>query len=130
MKIPPDLQYTKEHEWIEVDGSNGTIGITDHAQSELGDVVFIELPEKGSEFQTGESFGSVESVKAVSEIYMPVDGEILKTNSKLEDSPESINSDPYGDGWIVRIKLKDPSQADELMNASEYEEYLKEEAGD
>lgn len=130
MNVPNELSYTKEHEWILVEGDEAIVGVTDHAQSELGDVVFVELPEKGSNYSAGDSFGSVESVKAVSEIYLPVSGEIVKVNRKLEDSPESINEDPYGEGWIVRVRIDDADELDDLMSSEEYLNYLKEEAGE
>ena len=130
MNVPNQLSYSKEHEWILVKGDEATVGITDHAQSELGDVVFVELPEKGSTHSAGDSFGSLESVKAVSEIYLPVGGEVISVNSKLEDAPEAINDDPYGDGWIIKIRIADPAQLDGLLSADEYIEYLKEEEGE
>ncbi|HSR50099.1 MAG TPA: glycine cleavage system protein GcvH [Acidobacteriota bacterium] len=127
MDLPNELSYTKDHEWLLVDGDIGTIGITDYAQSELGDVVYVELPEDESDFSQGDAFGSLESVKAVSEIFMPVDGEIVEVNQDLEDSPELVNDDPYNAGWLVKIRLTDPDQVDELMSSEEYEQYLKEE---
>ncbi|HSR67175.1 MAG TPA: glycine cleavage system protein GcvH [Acidobacteriota bacterium] len=128
MDVPNELSYTKDHEWLLVDGDIGTIGITDYAQSELGDVVYVELPEESSDFSQGDAFGSLESVKAVSEIFMPVDGEVVEINEDLEDSPELVNDDPYNNGWLVRIRLADPDQVDELMSAEEYEQYVKEES--
>ncbi|HSK84310.1 MAG TPA: glycine cleavage system protein GcvH, partial [Rubrobacter sp.] len=104
MNIPEDLQYTKSHEWVLIEGDTATIGITDHAQDELGDVVFVELPDEGATFDAGESFGTVESVKAVSDLYAPVGGEVVEVNSTLEDAPENINEDPYGEGWIVKLR--------------------------
>ncbi len=129
MNVPNELSYSKEHEWILVEGGEATIGITDHAQNELGDVVFVELPEKGSSHSAGDAFGSVESVKAVSEIYLPVAGEITSVNSHLEDAPEAINEDPYGDGWIVKIRIDDSEELNDLLSAEDYIEYLKEESG-
>ena len=127
MNIPADLLYTKEHEWVLVDGDMATIGITDYAQQELGDVVYVELPEKGDSLEVEESFGSVESVKAVSEIYMPLSGTISKVNSGLVDAPEIVNQDPYGEGWMIRISISDSGQLDDLMSSEEYERYLREE---
>lgn len=125
--IPADLSYSKDHEWIRVEGGTGTLGITDHAQRQLGDVVFVELPNPGDRFSSGEPLGSVESVKAVSEVYMPVSGDIRETNSELADNPELLNDDPYGDGWLVRITVTDPAELGGLLTAAEYEAYIKEE---
>jgi glycine cleavage system H protein len=125
---PADYRYTKAHEWIKVDGPAGTIGITDYAQNELGDVVFAELPKVGATLKAGESFGSVESVKAVSEIYTPVSGEITEINSKLVDAPETINKDPHGSAWLVKIRLSDPKELASLMDATAYEAYIAAEA--
>ncbi len=130
MKIPEGLFYTRQHEWISVDGENGTIGITDHAQKELGDVVFVDLPEPGVRVQAEQAFGSVESVKAVSEVYTPVTGRVLEVNGDLTDGPEVINKDPYGKGWMVKIKLADVAELDELMSAEDYTKYLQEESGE
>lgn len=124
---PPELLYTKDHEWIRVDESIGTIGITDHAQKELGDIVFVELPKPGEHLTAHESLGSVESVKAVSEIYSPVTGEVVAINAKLQNSPELINSDPHGDAWLVRVRLEDRSETESLMSAEEYETYIQQE---
>ena len=124
--IPDNLHYTKDHEWVEVEDGIATIGITDYAQHSLGDVVFIELPETGDTFDTHESFGNVESVKAVSEIFTPVGGEVIEVNDDLNDSPETVNTDPYGDAWFVKIKMDNPGEADKMMTAAEYEEYLSE----
>ena len=121
---PADYRYTKAHEWIKVDGSTGTIGITDYAQNELGDVVFVELPKVGASVKAGQSFGTVESVKAVSEIYAPVSGEIAEINSKLVDAPETINKDPHGSAWLVKIRLSDPKEAAALMDGPAYESYI------
>jgi glycine cleavage system H protein len=128
MKVPEELFYTKEHEWVFIDGEEGSIGITDHAQKELGDIVFVELPQVGDRFSTDEPFGSVESVKAVSEIYCPVEGEVIAVNPRLVDSPELVNEDPYGSGWMVRIRVEDSSDTSHLMSAAEYAEYLREES--
>ena len=125
MNIPEDLQYTKSHEWVRIEGDTATIGITDHAQDELGDVVFVELPEEGDTFDAGESFGTVESVKAVSDLYTPVGGEVVEVNSALEDAPENINEDPYGEGWIVKLRTTDEA---DLLSPEEYEKVVEEES--
>lgn len=124
--IPENLKYTKDHEWLSLDeeGLVATCGITDHAQEMLTDIVFVELPEKGLEVKKGERLAVVESVKAVSDVYAPVSGEVLEVNSSLEDSPELLNSDPYGDGWICKISVKNPSEVDELMDAPAYEAHV------
>jgi glycine cleavage system H protein len=127
---PEDLSYTKDHEWIRAKGSEATVGITDHAQNQLGDVVYVELPKVGDKFESSEPFGSVESVKAVSEIYMPVAGAVIEVNETLNDSPEQVNEDPYGDGWMIRIKIDKPADLDALLTAIEYEDYIKEEAAE
>jgi glycine cleavage system H protein len=121
---PADYRYTKDHEWIKVDGGVGTIGITDYAQQELGDVVFAELPKVGATVKSGQSFGSIESVKAVSEIYTPVSGEITEINSALVDAPEKINKDPHGAAWLVKIRLSDPKETAALMDATAYQAYI------
>ncbi len=128
MKAPNDLLYSKEHEWIQRESEVATIGITEHAQKELGDVVFAELPEVGATFNVNEAFGSVESVKAVSEVYMPVSGEVVEINESLLDAPEKINDDPYGEGWIIRIRLGDPTELETLMSSQEYSQYVEEES--
>ena len=125
---PDNLKYTKDHEWIEMKGESGTVGVSHFAQKELGDVVFVELPEVGRRLKQGEEFGTIESVKAVSEIYSPVSGEVVEVNETLAEKPELVNTDPYGDGWMIRIRLSDATEADELMNAEEYEEYIETEA--
>ncbi|MBK9215489.1 MAG: glycine cleavage system protein GcvH [Chloracidobacterium sp.] len=122
--IPDNLRYSKDHEWVAVDGDVATIGITDHAQHSLGDVVYIDMPRAGDKFDTHEAFGSVESVKAVSELFTPVGGEIAEVNDGLNDTPEAVNNDPYAAGWMVRIKMANPGEADAMMSAVEYEEYL------
>ncbi|MGD0694495.1 MAG: glycine cleavage system protein GcvH [Terriglobia bacterium] len=122
---PPELLYTKDHEWIRVDELKGMIGITDHAQKELGDIVFVELPKPGDHVTAKESFGTVESVKAVSEIYSPVTGEVTAVNGKLQNNPELINSDPHGDAWLIKVNLTDRSEIDSLMSAEEYEAYIE-----
>lgn len=127
MNLPSDLLYTKEHEWVQVEGNSATIGITDYAQEELGDIVYVELPDENQSLAADESFGSVESVKAVSEIYMPFSGTITEVNHELADSPETVNDDPYGDGWMIKVELADPEQIANLMSADAYREYLKEE---
>ena len=121
---PADYRYTKDHEWIKVEGSIGTIGITDYAQHELGDVVFVELPKVGAEIKAGRSFGTVESVKAVSEIFAPVSGTVAETNSALADAPEKINQDPHGAAWLIKLKLSDPKEIQSLMDGAAYESYI------
>jgi len=123
---PQELLYTKEHEWIRVDESIGTIGITDHAQKELGDIVFVELPRVGDQVTANESFGTVESVKAVSEIYSPVTGEVTAINPRLQSTPELLNADPHGDAWLIRVRLTDRREIESLMTADDYEAYIKE----
>jgi glycine cleavage system H protein len=123
---PQEFLYTKEHEWIRVDEEIGTIGITDYAQKELGDVVFVELPKVGDHVTANESFGTIESVKAVSEIFAPVDGEVVGVNSKLQNNPELVNADPHGDAWLIRIRLADRRDTDKLMTAEDYEAYIQE----
>ena len=127
---PEDLNYTKDHEWVRVKGDEATVGITDHAQNQLGDVVYVELPKVGDKFEASESFGSVESVKAVSEIYMPVSGAVIEVNNSLNDAPEHVNEDPYGEGWMIRIRIDNPAQVDALLTSIEYEDYIKEEAAE
>ncbi len=122
--VPENLRYTKEHEWILVEGGTGTVGITDHAQEELGDIVYVDLPKVGTHLTQGKSLGSVESVKAVSDIYSPATGEVIDANPALADAPEKLNQDPYGAGWLVKLKLADPQQAMNLMTAAEYQTYV------
>lgn len=129
MSTPEDSRYAKSHEYVHVEGEIGTIGITEYAQKELGDVVFVELPQVGSQLEQGDELGSIESVKAVSELFSPVSGEVVEVNEKLADKPELVNTDPYGDGWMVKIKLSAADEADELMSAEEYEEYTQAESG-
>ena len=124
--IRDDLLYTKDDEWIGVDGDEATVGITDYAQDSLSDIVYLELPDEGDTFGQGETFGVVESVKAAADLYMPVSGEVIDVNEGLLDEPEIINDDPYGDAWMVRIKLNDPSQLDDLMKADAYRAYCDE----
>ena len=129
MSVPGDLQYTKSHEWVRVEGDVATVGITDHAQDELGDVVFVELPEQGATLEAGDSFGAVESVKAVSDLYAPVGGEVVEVNGTLEDSPEKINEDPYGEGWILKLRTSgDGPAGGDLLSADDYEKLLEEES--
>jgi glycine cleavage system H protein len=125
LSVPEELQYTKSHEWVRTEGDTATLGITDYAQDELGDIVFVELPEEGTTFDAGDSFGTVESVKAVSDIYTPVGGEVVEVNEALNDNPEKINEDPYGDGWIVKLSVSD--EGTDLLSASDYEKLLEEE---
>ncbi len=120
MNFPENLKYTKDHEWILVEGDEAKIGITEFAQGELGDIVFVDISSEGETLDAEEVFGSVEAVKTVSELYMPVSGEILEVNADLENAPETVNTDPYGNGWMVRVKLSDASQIDGLMSAEEY----------
>ncbi len=125
--IPDDLHYSKDHEWVRVEGDVGVIGITDYAQNSLGDVVYVELPKAGESFGAHDSFGSVESVKAVSEIFTPVSGEVVEINESLNDEPEKVNNDPYGEGWMVRMRLSNPGEVDSLLTAAEYEDFTKSE---
>ena len=124
MSVPEELQYTRSHEWVRTEDDTAIIGITDYAQEELGDIVYVELPEEGATFDAGDSFGSVESVKAVSDLYTPVGGEVVEANEALGDNPEKINEDPYGDGWIVKLRVSDEG---DLLSASDYEQLLEEE---
>jgi glycine cleavage system H protein len=126
MAYPQDYRYTKEHEWVKVDGDSGTIGITNYAQESLGDIVFVELPKPGTEISTGKSFGTVESVKAVSELFAPVSGTVSAVNEELASSPEKINSDAHG-SWMIKVKLKNPGEANGLMSAADYEKFVAEE---
>ena len=125
MNFPDKIRYSEDHEWIRVDGSEAIIGITDFAQSELGDIVFVDIPEVGIELAKGEVFGSIEAVKTVSDLILPASGELLEVNKLLEDNPETINSDPYDKGWIIRIRLKDPKEVDSLMDAAQYQAFIK-----
>ena len=120
MSVPADLKYTAEHEWIRVEGDEIVVGVTDFAQGELGDVVFIEIETQGETLSKGDTFGTIEAVKTVSDLYMPVDGEVLEVNPALEDAPELVNSEPFEGGWMIRVKLSDPSQLDALLPADEY----------
>jgi glycine cleavage system H protein len=121
---PQNFRYTKEHEWVLVEGDTGTIGITDHAQEELGDIVYVDLPKPGTKLEQGKSLGSVESVKAVSDVYSPVSGEVTEANGSLADAPEKLNEDPHGAAWLIKVKLSDPGQVAGLMIAADYEAYI------
>ncbi len=121
---PATFRYTKEHEWVLVEGDTGTVGITDHAQEELGDIVYVDLPKVGARVEQGKSLGSVESVKAVSDVYSPVTGEVTDTNQALADAPETLNSDPHGAGWLAKIRLSAPAEVEGLMSAEDYEKYV------
>ncbi len=123
--IPQDLKYTEEHEWVRVEGDTATIGVTDFAQGELGDVVFLELPETGDEFKQGDSFGSIEAVKTVADLYSPVSGTVVEINETLEDAPETVNDSPYEDGWLIKLKLSDPGELDALMDAEAYAQHIE-----
>jgi glycine cleavage system H protein len=125
---PADLKYDKEHEWVRVDGDTAVVGISDFAQEQLGEVVFVDLPDVGSEVVAGETFGEVESVKSVSDLFSPVTGSIVEKNDGLSDAPETVNEDAYGDGWLIKVKLSDASELDGLMAAAEYEEFVAGEA--
>ncbi len=127
-KVPENLHYSKDHEWVRVDGDVAVIGITDHAQEQLGDVVYVELPKPGEEFAANESFGSVESVKAVSEVFTPVSGTIADVNGSLNDEPEKVNQDPYNDGWMIKMKMSNAGEVDSLLTAAEYEDFTKAES--
>ncbi len=127
MSYPENLKYTKEHEWVLVSGYSGTIGITDHAQHELGDIVFVELPRLGAQLKRGETLGSVESVKAVSDIYAPVSGEVTETNAILAKTPEKLNEDPHGEAWLIKVKLSDLGEISQLLSAADYQAYVGEE---
>ena len=126
MAYPHEYRYTKEHEWIDAQGDTAKIGITDYAQHELGDVVFVELPSVGAKLEKGKSFGSVESVKAVSEIYTPTSGQVVEVNAELQNKPETINTDPHGAGWLLKLKLANPADVNSLMDATAYEAYIAE----
>jgi glycine cleavage system H protein len=123
VKVPPDLKYTKSHEWVRIEGDVATIGITDHAQSELGDIVFVDLPETGRTLRAEESFGTVESVKTVSDLYAPLAGEVIETNAALGAQSELVNADPFGGGWMIKLRLSDPANVD-LLDAAAYESLI------
>jgi glycine cleavage system H protein len=124
MNYPANFRYTKQHEWVSVDGNEATVGITDHAQHELGDIVFVDLPKVGAQAKKEQTFGSVESVKAVSDIYAPVSGEITAVNDLLSNSPEKLNEDPHGAAWLIKVRLSAPDEINELMNADDYQKYV------
>ena len=124
MKVPDNLMYTKDHEWIRVDGDNGLVGITDFAQGELGDIVFIEIETEGETLNKEEVFGTIEAVKTVSDLFMPVGGEVLELNPALEDNPDLVNKDPYGEGWMIRVKIGDPSEIDGLLSPEAYKDLI------
>ena len=123
--VPDTLRYTDEHEWAKREAESVRVGVTDYAQHQMGDIVFVELPDVGDTYEKGEEFASLESVKAVSEVYLPVKGKILEVNPALKDAPERVNTDPYGDGWIFKVKISDSTEADALMDEGQYQEYLK-----
>jgi glycine cleavage system H protein len=125
MNIPESLKYTKDHEWVRVEGDDAFVGITDYAQGELGDIVFIEIETEGEELAKEEVFGTIEAVKTVSDMFMPIGGEVLEVNAKLEESPEVVNKDPYGDGWLIKIKLTDVTEVKELLDAAAYKALLE-----
>ena len=125
MNTPNDIKYTKEHEWVSLDGETATIGITDYAQSQLGDIVFVEFPDINSEINQNETFGVIEAVKTVADLFAPVSGEIIEVNSSLEDSPNFINSDPYVSGWIIKVKINDSNEYNGLMSSDDYEEHIQ-----
>ena len=125
MNTPNDIKYTKEHEWVSLDGETATIGITDYAQSQLGDIVFVEFPDINSEINQNETFGVIEAVKTVADLFAPVCGDIIEVNSSLEDSPNFINSDPYGSGWIIKVKINDSNEYNGLMSSDVYEEHIQ-----
>ena len=129
MSSPADLKYTKEHEWVRMQGDVGTVGITDYAQDQLGDIVFVEMPPVGTKVVYMEKFGEIESVKAVSELYSPVSGEVVEINDGLNDHPERVNDSPYEDGWMLRVRLDDPSETEKLLSAADYDDYIAQGAG-
>ncbi|MCL6547483.1 MAG: glycine cleavage system protein GcvH [Alicyclobacillus sp.] len=124
-QVPADLKYSKEHEWVRVEGNRAHVGITDFAQSELGDIVFVELPKEGASVQANQTFGTVESVKTVSDLYAPVSGQVVEVNKRLEDAPELVNQSPYGDGWMIVIEMSDPSELNALLDAQGYEDHIR-----
>lgn len=126
MNIPKELKYAKDHEWARIEGDVATVGITDYAQGELGDIVFVELPKAGSSVSQGDSFGTIEAVKAVSDLYAPLSGVITEVNAALDEAPETVNNSPYGDGWMIKIKISDPSEVDNLLSADDYEKLIGE----
>lgn len=124
MNIPQDLKYTKDHEWVKIEGDTAIVGVTDFAQSELGDIVYVEVETLDESLEREEVFGTVEAVKTVSDLFMPISGEIIEFNDSLEDEPEKVNDDPYGKGWMIKVKLSDPSEVDELLSAEEYKKVI------
>ena len=124
MNFPADLKYTKDHEWIRVDGAVAYVGITDYAQSELGEIVFVDITTEGEKLDKEEVFGTIEAVKTVSDLFMPVSGEVIQANSELDDKPELVNEDVYGNGWLIKISLTDPSELDDLLSAAQYEQFI------
>lgn len=124
MSFPKDLKYSVEHEWIRVEGDTGVVGISDHAQSQLGDIIFVDVNTLGEEISQNDVFGSVDAVKTASDLFLPISGEIIEINSQLESNPELVNNDPYGDGWIIKIKIKDSSELDSLMDADSYQNFV------
>jgi len=127
MEFADDVKYTKEHEWIKVDGKIATMGITDYAQEQMGDIVYVELPDDGELISKGDAFGVVESVKSVSDVYAPISGKVVEINEPLKDNPETVNEDPYNEGWICKIEMSDTNELNDLMDAKEYEEFVSEE---
>ena len=125
MKIPADLKYTQDHEWIRIEGETAVVGVTDFAQGELGDVVFVEIETEGEDLGKGETFGTVEAVKTVSDLFMPVGGKVLEVNEALADEPELVNKDPYGKGWMIKIQIADESELDELLSAEDYQKMIE-----
>ena len=128
MDFPNDLKYSRSHEWVRIEGGEAVVGLSDYAQEELGDIVYIELPEEGGEVEKETAFGVVESVKATEDIFSPVSGKVIEVNSPLDDSPEMVNEDPYGDGWLIRLEMTDPDEVKDLMNAEQYKAYVEAES--
>ncbi|MBI2068294.1 MAG: glycine cleavage system protein GcvH [Deltaproteobacteria bacterium] len=128
MNFPEDLKYSKEHEWVRINGNMATIGITDYAQDQLGEVVFVELPAEGEELQKNDTFGVVESVKSVSDVFSPLSGKVIEVNDPLSDTPETVNEDPYGEGWLVKVEVTNPKELGTLMSAEHYQAFIKEES--
>ncbi len=124
MNIPADLKYSKDHEWARIEGDVAVVGITDYAQNELGDIVYVELPDVGTQVEQGKTFGTIEAVKAVSDLFAPVSGEVVEVNEKLNDSPELVNQDPYGEGWMIKIKMSNPDEVNNLLSKEDYEALL------
>lgn len=124
MNVPESLKYTEDHEWIKIDGDTATVGITDFAQSELGDIVYVEIETEGEEIEKGEVFGTVEAVKTVSDLFMPVSGEVIEVNEALEDAPETVNENPYENGWMIKIKMSNPDEANDLLSADQYKDVI------